>query len=280
MAAGAHREVAQVTRGVVLVTGGSAGLGAEIAKTMASRGWRVWAGSRRGTAAEPGIHALRLNVTDPSSVSNALSETTAAEGRLDCLVCNAGINVSAPAEELPLELARAIVETNLWGVIHCVRAALPHLRETRGRILVIGSLAGLVGPPGEAFYAASKHGLRGFLESLQYETRPMGVKITLVEPGFIRTELAAGAASDWPQMAQYDRLRAQLSAHWRQAIAGGMPPARVAVRVARLAEQTSPPFRTRIGRDGVWVPRLKAVLPTEVFFGITSARFGIGGRRA
>jgi short-subunit dehydrogenase len=151
------------------------------------------------------------------------------------------------------------------------------LRKSQGSILAVGSLAGIVAPPGEAYYAASKHGLRGFLESLRYEVGPQGVRVALVEPGFIRTDLAMNnAETQWTQMPEYDGLRAQLARHWQQAIAGGMLPEAVSRRIVDLIGQRDPPFRTRIGTTAIWVPRLKAVLPERIFFCIVARVFGIG----
>jgi len=262
---------------VALVTGGSVGLGAEIARSLAAKGWQVWAGSRRAMSPADGVRGIALDVTDPASVHAAVAAILDETDRLDAIVCNAGVNVSAPAEELPEDRARAILDTNLWGAIHTIRSALPALRKSRGSILAVGSLAGLVAPPGEAYYAASKHGLRGFLESLRYEVDPHGVRVALVEPGFIRTDLAtSGHQAEWQQMPEYDGLRAQLAHHWEQAIASGMPPEVVARRVVDLMGQSHPPFRTRIGAAAIWVPRLKAVLPERIFFRILARIFGIG----
>lgn len=277
MATGALGPVVPVTpnRPTALVTGGSAGLGAEIARSLSASGWCVWAGSRRAVSPGKGVNGIALDVTDPASIRESVGAIIKQVGQLDAVICNAGINVSAPAEELPGSRARAIVDTNLWGTIDTVRAVLPALRESRGSIVAIGSLAGVVSPPGEAYYAASKHGLRGFLESLRYEVARQGVRVTLVEPGFIQTDLAKGAEPDWPLMPEYDRLRAQLAHHWHEAIAGGMPPRKVARHVLTLVRDKNPPLRTRIGADALLVPFLKAVLPAKLFFRIAGRKFGI-----
>lgn len=266
-------------RRTVLVTGGSAGLGAALVSELAAGGWTVYAASRRATlpADSPaGVQALRLDVCDRAAWEDVLNEVTARTGPLDALVCNAGVNVSAPVEELAEEQARAIVETNFWGVTHGVRAVLPGFRrQRRGVILVIGSLAGMVSPPGEAWYAASKHAVRGFLESLQYEVRGFGTRVHLVEPGFIRTDLARATPPRRETIADYDAMRRALDHHWRKAISGGMDPRAAAQRIALMLNDAGAPFRRRIGSDAHWVPRLKALLPTRVFFAAARRRFGL-----
>lgn len=264
---------------VVLVTGGSSGLGAAICDRLARSGWRVFAGSRRGTlieGANPSITPLRCDVTSPHELAASVTDVITQAGSLDAIVCNAGVNVSAPAEELPDPRARTIVETNVWGVINGAKAALPHFRQRKtGVILAVGSLAGMVSPPGEAYYAASKHAVRGFLESLQYEVSGFGVRVRLVEPGFIKTNLAAASSPNEGTIKDYDHLRSQLEHHWHQAIEGGVTSDFAARKIQRVLENPNSAFRTRIGRDAIWVPRFKALLPEKVFFAIARRRFGL-----
>ena len=266
---------------VALVTGGSSGLGAQICDRLAQAGWTVYAGSRRGTlmdGAHPDVHPIRCDVTAHSELSQAVAEILQTQGHLDAIICNAGINVSALAEELPETRAQAILNTNFWGAVYGARATLPHFRAQRaGTILVIGSLAGMVSPPGEAYYAASKHGIRGFLESLQYEVAGFGIRVHLIEPGFIRTNLANASAPNTETLTDYDAVRARLQAHWQGAIAGGLEAKEVADRVVHVLEHPDAPFRMRIGRDAVWIPRLKALLPSRIFFALTRRRFGLEG---
>ena len=133
---------------VALVTGGSSGLGAEIAVQLARRGWTTYAASRRGTRTgnAENLHALILDVTDETAVDRAVERIVAEHGHLDAVVANAGVNASAPFEEVPAQLARALMETNFWGAVNAARAALPVMRRQRyGVFCTIGSLGGLVG---------------------------------------------------------------------------------------------------------------------------------------
>lgn len=264
------REQGTASRRTVLVTGASAGLGAAVSMELAARSWDVLAASRRGEAPSPSVRAVVMNVTERKDVEQVIGAN-----QLDVVVCNAGINHAAVAEELDEALARQILETNFWGVVQVIRTALPQFRaRRRGRIVVIGSLAGLVAPPGEAYYAASKHALEGFLESLQYEVTPFGIGVCLVEPGFIKTDLASGAPIPG-RITDYAGVREELQKHWQVSVMGGMSAQAAASAIADLVEKADSPFRVRLGGDAVWIPRLKRLLPQRLFFRLAARRYGI-----
>lgn len=160
--------------------------------------------------------------------------------------------------------------------MHAVRAVLPHFRDRRGgTLLVVGSLAGIVAPPGEAFYAASKQALRGWMEALHHEVGRFGIRVHLVEPGFIRTNLAQATPAQPGVIADYAALRAHLATHWRKAIASGKEPEQVAWQILRLVNAPTGPLRLRIGSDARWIPRFRAVLPAPLFYAITRRKLGI-----
>jgi NAD(P)-dependent dehydrogenase (short-subunit alcohol dehydrogenase family) len=188
---------------VALVTGGSSGLGAALCAELAGRGWHVLAASRRATApalAQPAcsgvVEPLALDVCRPASIADLARQLERRGQMPELLVNNAGINISGVFEELSAAQGRAIVDTNFHGVADTIRAFLPAMRERRrGTLLTIGSLAGLLAPPGEAFYAASKHALEGLHEALQHELHRFGIRVCLAEPGFIRTDLARSVSA-------------------------------------------------------------------------------------
>ena len=203
---------------VALVTGASGGLGAAMARALARREWHVFATSRSARSGTGGglvdehVEPLFMDVTQESSIRAALARVSECGLGIDLLINNAGINVSGVVEEMPKEQGRAIMDTNFYGVVDTIRAVLPLMRaRRRGTILTIGSLAAFVAPPGEAYYAAAKSALEGFLESFQYEATPFGVRVCLAEPGFIRTNLARGAVDISATCADYDKVRAQHS---------------------------------------------------------------------
>jgi NAD(P)-dependent dehydrogenase (short-subunit alcohol dehydrogenase family) len=266
---------------IALVTGASSGLGAALAVELANRGWVVHAASRSGGApARPDagveIHALKLDVTAIDQVQQAIASLQTDGGRLDLLINNAGINASGVVEEVPDTLGADIIRTNLFGAVYASRAALAAMRAQRGgTILTIGSLAGLVAPPGEAYYAASKHALEGFMESLQYEVAQFGIRVLLAQPGFIRTALATAAPDVGPIHPAYDRYRAAVRTHWQRSIAAGASAQAMAQQIVTWAEHPGRSMRRRFGGDARWIPIAKRVLPESVFFSITPRIFGI-----
>jgi NAD(P)-dependent dehydrogenase (short-subunit alcohol dehydrogenase family) len=261
-----------------LVTGASGGLGAALAIELARRGWTVFAGSRSGTAPEGAraITALTLDVTETSSVEAAVREILAAGENIDLVINNAGINFTGVAEEVPIDKGIGVMETNFFGAVRVTNAVLPHMRSRRsGTVLTIGSLAGLVAPPGEAFYAASKFALEGFLEALQHEVAGFGIRILLAEPGFIKTNLAACSPAIPARFDEYDPVRDALANQWKKSVDAGVDARLMAKHILDWTEKPGSRFRRRFGPDARWVPLLKALLPQSLFFAATRRAFGI-----
>jgi short-subunit dehydrogenase len=184
---------------VVLITGASSGIGAALAREFARRGADLVLVARRrdrltAVAAEIaglGRRALALagDVTVDGDLERAVAETKRAFGRLDVAVANAGFGVVGPVERLTLDDYRRQFETNVFGVLRTVYAALPELRATRGRLLIIGSVTGYVATPGSSPYAMSKFAVRALAEALGHELAPAGVAVTLASPGFVESEI-------------------------------------------------------------------------------------------
>jgi len=266
---------------VALVTGGSAGLGAALCSELAERGWHVLAASRRATAptVAPGcdgaIEPVMLDVCRPQTITDLALQLAHRGLSPELLVNNAGININGVFEELSAAQGRAIIDTNLHGVADTIRAFLPTLRERRrGTILSIGSLAGLLAPPGEAWYAASKHALEGLHEALQNELHRFGIRVCLAEPGFMRTDLARAAADCEQPIADYTPVRQGLHEHWMSSVAAGMPAERAARDIINWALHGRG-LRRRFGADARWLPWLKAILPESTYAAGLRRRFGV-----
>ncbi|HVO45063.1 MAG TPA: SDR family NAD(P)-dependent oxidoreductase, partial [Steroidobacteraceae bacterium] len=156
---------------IALVTGASSGIGKATAERLAAAGYKVYGTSRRGAQTGEGSFAmLPLDVTRDDSVDAAVTELIRLEGRIDLLVNNAGFGVApAAAEESSIEQARSIFDTNFFGIIRMTRAAVPHMRKQGGgRIINIGSVLGFLPMPYGALYAATKHAIEGYSESLDH----------------------------------------------------------------------------------------------------------------
>ena len=173
---------------VALVTGASAGIGWATAARLAADGWAVVGASRRGTAPE-GCEGLVMDVDEDASVKVAVGKVLKEWGRVDALVTCAGWGVAGALELTPVDAAKAQLETNFWGTVRVVQAVLPAMRAAGGgRLVLLSSIGGLIGLPFQAFYSASKFALEGLGEAIAYEVAPFGIKVTVLEPGNVRTE--------------------------------------------------------------------------------------------
>src|SRR5436190_2793660 len=170
---------------IALVTGASSGIGEATAERLAKAGYKVYGTSRRGAQeGKRSFEMLTLDVTSDESVVGAVGEVIAAEGQIDLLVNNAGFGVApAAADESSIAQARSIFDTNLFGMVRMTRAVVPHLRHRgAGRIINIGSVLGFLPMPYGALYAATKHAIEGYSESLDHELRTRGIRFSIIEP--------------------------------------------------------------------------------------------------
>jgi short-subunit dehydrogenase len=184
---------------VVFITGASSGIGAALARQFAREGADLALAARRVDRLEAlatelrglGRKALVLpcDVSRDQELERAIARTVAELGRLDVVVANAGFGVVGPIERLTLDDYRRQFETNVFGVLRTVLAALPELRRARGRLVIVGSVSGHVALPGSSPYSMSKFALRALAQALDFELRPAGVSVTLVSPGFVESEL-------------------------------------------------------------------------------------------
>jgi len=170
----------------VLITGASSGIGAACAERLARGGWKVFAGVRERGKAPAGTTELILDVTDPGAIEAAAA---AVGEQLDGLVDNAGIAIAAPLEHLPLDELRRQLEVNVVGQLAVAQALLPALRVARGRVVIVGSIAGTSALPFLGPYAISKFALEAMADSLRVELAPDGIHVSLIRPGTIATPI-------------------------------------------------------------------------------------------
>jgi NAD(P)-dependent dehydrogenase (short-subunit alcohol dehydrogenase family) len=170
----------------VLITGASSGIGHACAERMARAGWRVFAGVREQGKAPAGTTELLLDVTDPGAIEAAAA---AVGERLDGLVDNAGIAIAAPLENLPLDELRRQLEVNVVGQLAVAQAVMPALRAARGRVVIVGSIAGTSALPFLGPYAISKFALEAMADALRVELAPDGIHVSLIRPGTIATPI-------------------------------------------------------------------------------------------
>ena len=223
-----------------LVTGGGSGIGAAIARRLASDGYGVCITGRRRepleeVAAETGAVPLVADTSDWQQAMDAVRVAQETFGRLDVLVCNAGISSGGSVEEQSLEGWDAVLRTNLTGAFLATRAALPGLVETKGAVVTISSDAGLHASPASAAYCSAKAGLIMLTQCIALDYGPRGVRANCVCPGWVRTPMADALMDDLGQLRGTDRERAyeSVSAHVPLRRPGG--PEEIAEAVAWLA---------------------------------------------
>ncbi len=253
---------------VVLVTGISSGIGQSIAQLLAQRGFTVWGTSRNPTGVEkmPGVELLSLDVRSDESVKACMDAVMQRAGRLDILINNAGYLLGGAVEEASLEEAKAQFETNFWGVVRIVNAVLPIMRrQGSGQIINLSSLAGLVSVPFRGFYSASKFALEGYTEALRHEVKPFNIKVSVVEPGFIKTNLGRNRQEAASRIGDYARWRERALEAIRQYEEKAPEPILVADCVLRIIQSKSPALRYRVGKDATLFFRLRRFLPESAF---------------
>ncbi|MGB3799978.1 MAG: SDR family NAD(P)-dependent oxidoreductase, partial [Lewinella sp.] len=176
---------------VALVTGASSGLGEALAPLLARHDWRVYGMSRRSVNL-PGVTSLPADISDVQTLRVAIGELLAVEGRLDAVIHCAGIGGAGPVENMPTDRARRIMETNFWGSWNLCQATLPYLRESsRGKLLLVSSIAGHMGIPFRSVYCASKASVIALSDSLRLELKGSGVQLSCISPGDIATNSIA-----------------------------------------------------------------------------------------
>jgi NAD(P)-dependent dehydrogenase (short-subunit alcohol dehydrogenase family) len=235
---------------VALVTGTSSGIGEATAERLAMAGYKVYGTSRRGASASQRSFAmLPLDVTSDGSVEAAVTEMLRLEGRVDLLVNNAGFAVApAGAEESSIEQAWSIFDTNFFGLVRMTRAVVPHMRrQGGGRIINIGSVLGFLPMPYMALYAATKHAIEGYSESLDHELRTRGIRVSVIEPAYTRTQFDANFVQPDAKLDEYRDVRAALGKRLKEVIQAADEPGGVADVVVTAAIAARPKLRYAAG---------------------------------
>lgn len=255
---------------VVLITGGSSGLGKATGTFLSTRGYRVY-----GTARNPGKYRdsetfplLAMDVQDEASVQAAVRELIHREGRIDILINNAGVGITGPLEETPHEAALSAFETNFHGPLRVMRAVLPHMRERQsGFILNISSIAGSMGLPFRGIYSASKGALQLATEAYRMEVRTFGVRMCSLAPGDYATNIAAGRfhsplVEGSPYALSYGSSLELMDRH----VSEGRDPDQVARKVYRILQKQHPKVHYTVGsplqRFSLFLKRL---LPDKLY---------------
>lgn len=264
---------------VALVTGVSSGIGLATATAFADAGFRTF-GTFRNPAKSGerprNVELVLLDVRDENSVRSAVGRVLESAGRLDVLVNNAGIAVMGSAEETSIDEAKEIFETNFFGVLRLTQQVLPIMRKQgSGRIINISSVVGFLPAPYMAAYAASKHAIEGYSESLDHELRPFGIRVSLVEPGFTRTSFARNGREVGRSLEAYSRERHLALEAINHAIARGDDPVTVASVVVKAVIDSKPRLRYQAGKEANKLSRLKRWAPSRLLDNGLRKQFGL-----
>ncbi len=241
-----------------LITGASRGLGRAFTEEALKAGHRVVATARNSehladiaSKFAESVRTVSLDVTNEAQAKYAVDAAIETFGGLDVLVNNAGYGNVCPVEDTPLADFRAQIETNLFGVIIMTKAVLPYFRErASGHVIQISSIGGRVGPAGRAAYAAAKFGVEGFSESLSKEVGPLGIKVTIVEPGGFRTDFAGSSTELREGRPEYDAT-VGATVRFQRNYDGRQPgdPVKAAAVLLHIASLSEPPLRLLLGSD-------------------------------
>lgn len=256
----------KIGMGVALVTGASSGIGLATTKALLQAGYRVF-GTSRKEAAEgiDGVTILHCDVTDDASVQSMVAKVEDQAGRIDLLVNNAGIGLLGGAEESSMQQAQALFNVNVFGVIRVSNAVLPLMRKQgQGRIVNVSSILGLIPAPFNALYAATKHAVEGYSESLDHELRTQGIRIVLIEPGVTRTSFEENIIRPDRQLPIYDGIRPRMEQLMRKWVDAGDAPEIVADAVILAATAAVPRRRYTVGKQAGQVRALRRFLPESI----------------
>ncbi|HOB34326.1 MAG: SDR family NAD(P)-dependent oxidoreductase [Firmicutes bacterium] len=221
---------------VAAVTGASRGIGLAIARLLASKGWVVYNLSRR-PAETDGIRDIATDVTDEEAVARAMAQIEAECRRLDLLVNNAGFGIAGAAEFTKLEDARRQFDVNFFGVLACIKAALPLLKTTRGRIINISSAAAVFAIPFQSFYSATKASVNILTNALANELKPFGVSICALQLGDVRTEFTSARVTSLEGNEVYGGAISRSIAVMERDEQNGMTPEYIAAQVYKIARK-------------------------------------------
>jgi NAD(P)-dependent dehydrogenase (short-subunit alcohol dehydrogenase family) len=273
---------------VAVVTGSSSGIGYQTSLALARSGFLTYATMRNlqkrdtvesvaqeqkegeGGAKGLPLRVVQLDVTDETSVKNAIRSIVSDAGRIDVLVNNAGYGLHGAFEDLSIDEIKKLYETNVFGVVRVTHAVLPTMRKQHsGRIINISSGAGRFGFPGGSAYVSSKFALEGLSESMAYELDQFGIKVVLVEPGFIRTNFTQGlviAKKAQDPNSPYAQMMKSIASSFDKFKENASPPELVAKIVVEAATAKNPNLRYLAGKDvEQWVSAKKNMSDEEFY---------------
>jgi len=261
---------------VILITGASLGIGKVTAELLAGRGFAVYGTSRKASSGRrDGVEMLQLDITSDESVTKCVSSLLQKTNRIDVLVNNAGQAYVGGLEETSLEEAKAQVDSNFFGAVRMVNAVLPGMRKRRsGQIINVGSLETAFPVPFSGYYGAAKSALIVYSEVLRQEVKNLGVRVSVIEPGFFNTHHSRISAAN--SISDYDEMRKRARSVNEGSFDKGGDPKEVAETILKIIENPSPRLHYVVGREKRYL-LFKRILPDSVIESQTRKHWRLDG---
>jgi len=268
---------------VILITGGSSGIGKSIGDYLVQKGFSVYGTSRNPERVSgSNFPLLALDVREVTSIQNAVSELLAKEGRIDVVINNAGVGITGPLEEIPTQEIKNNFETNFFGPIEVIKAVLPQMRSQKsGLIINITSIAGYMGLPYRSVYSASKGALEIITEAIRMEVKEFGIQLTNVAPGDFATNIASGRyhaplKEDSAYKTPYGNTLKMMDEH----VDSGSNPNEMAFAIHKIIEIKHPNVHYKVGS---FLQRfsvvLKRILPDKVYEKMLMKHYKLNGKK-
>ncbi|WP_276381807.1 SDR family oxidoreductase [Flavobacterium sp. H4147] len=254
---------------VVLITGGSSGIGKSIGEFLHKKGFVVYGTSRNPEKIQNSVFPLlALDVRNSETIKSAVAEVIKLSGRLDIVINNAGVGITGPLEEIPMEEIKNNFETNFFGPIEVIKSVLPQMREQKsGLIINITSIAAYMGLPYRSVYSASKGALELITEALRMEVKQFGIEITNVAPGDFATNIAAGRYhAPVVKDSAYEKIYGDVLATMNEHVDAGSNPNEMAEAIYKIIQNDKPKVHYKVG---VFMQKfsivLKRALPDKMY---------------
>jgi NAD(P)-dependent dehydrogenase (short-subunit alcohol dehydrogenase family) len=262
---------------VVVVTGVSSGIGRAAAEKFVEQGCQVFGTVRSIAKTTPlaGVRLIEMDVRDDASVKRGIDSVIEQAGRIDVLVNNAGMTMLGAVEETAASEAVSMFETNVFGILRTIQAVLPTMRAQRaGRIVNVSSILGFLPAPYMGFYSASKHAVEGLSESLDHEVRQFGIRVTMVQPSYTKTNLDANSPHAKLKIADYDQERDLVTRAIADSVNRAPGPAEVANTIVEAALGPWRMRRTPSGEASL-LSKLRRFMPAGLFDPNLRKSFGL-----
>ena len=249
---------------VVVITGGSSGIGKSTASLFAGKGYAVYELSRTGKS-ENGVNHITADITIPEDIESAFKEIFDKEGRLDLLINNAGMGISGAVEFTELDKAHRIFDVNFFGTFLCCKEALPYLRKSAGsRIINLSSVAAPLSIPFQAFYSATKAAINSLTLALANEVRPFGIRVSAVMPGDVHTGFTAAREKNEDGLALYGEVINRAVSSMEKDELSGMTPDFIASVIYRVSQKRNPKALYTAGGKYKLFVFIAKILPTNL----------------